>query len=203
MALELLLYGAPHRAIHDVESLAYVLMFICSHLGGPNNTVRDPPLYGGGYPPTHPSQMKEWLTATRLTSLGHLKYSHMLGHLEGSILSHFSPYFDPLKDHIVALWNVIFPVHLSRVGQQGVRSVATFSDIIKVFKTALLDEKLINEARNSRTVLGKRSVPGDLTVARDGWDVVKVTKRESEAEPKMKPPTKRSTRLMQKTPRAR
>lgn len=127
----------------------------------------------------------------------------MLGHFNASILSHFSPYFDPLKVHIVALWNVIFPVHLNRVDQHGVHSVATFGDIIKVFKTALLDEKLIKEAANPPTVLGKRSVPGDLTMVGDGWDVVKVTKRELEVKPKMKQQTKRSAKLMEKTPRVR
>jgi hypothetical protein len=200
MALELLLYGERHRAIHDVESLAYVLMFICSHLVGPRNSIRNPPLYGKDSM-FHPSPIKEWLTATRLSPLGIQKYGHTIGHLDEFILPHFSPYFDQLKPHVVAMWNVIFPSRLHGIpaGKKGVQSDATFGDIINVFKTALLDKTLIEEARISPTVLGKRSLPSDLAAAENGWDVAKVSKSQLEAEPKMNRVVKRSSKLLLKS----
>ena len=37
------MYGIPHRVAHDLESLFYVLLFICTHLGGPRNSVGNLP----------------------------------------------------------------------------------------------------------------------------------------------------------------
>ena len=71
------------------------------------------------------------------------------------------------------------------VGPTVVHSTATCLDVINIFKTVLLDPELIANAKESCSVLGKRSYPGDLIVAPLGWDAVKVTKRNLEGEPHM------------------
>lgn len=45
-------------------------------------------------------------------------------------------------------------------------------EVIAVFKTALLDQNLIDQAGNPQNTRNKCLLPGDLTL--DGWDVVPV-----------------------------
>ena len=47
-----------------------------------------------------------------------------------------------------------------------------YSPVIEVFKTALLDQTLINEERQAKSDLGKRALPGDLVVAANGWGAI-------------------------------
>jgi hypothetical protein len=57
-------------------------------------------------------------------------------------------------------------------------------DVIQVFKNALLDQSLIAEAKQQVCIVGsKRSQPGDLVVAENGWDAVKLPKSTSTANP--------------------
>jgi Fungal protein kinase len=59
IAIKLLIHGSIHRVAHDMESVLYVLLFICSHLEGPCGAIRDPPLYGntGSADKVHPSSI--------------------------------------------------------------------------------------------------------------------------------------------------
>jgi len=184
IAIELLIVGARHRVIHDFESLFFVLLFICSHLDGPRNTVGNPPLYGGKggrKGPAHPSPMRQWLTLKNPRDLGFLKHGAMIG-FEANVLPHISSYFQPLKPHLESLWRVLHPVAVQskpeNTAQSAAHSIGRSSanplDVIAVFKTALLDHNLIDQARKSQTILGKRSLPGDLAFAQNGWDVVPV-----------------------------
>jgi hypothetical protein len=54
-------------------------------------------------------------------------------------------------------------------------SSATPMDIINIFKAALLDEDLITQLKSTQSILSKRSAPGDLISAHNGWDVVAVS----------------------------
>jgi len=90
-AIELLITGVPHRVVHDLESLFFVLLFICTHLDGPQK-IHDPPLYGGKKESTHPSPMSSWLDMKDLRSLGFLKNGAMVD-FEKTVLLHISPYF--------------------------------------------------------------------------------------------------------------
>ena len=108
IAIELLMFGAPHHVVHDSESVFFVLLFICTHLDGPYSTIHDPPLYGP-MGKEHPSPMRHWLTMNTFSVLGHLKHSHMSCHFEEVILPHISPYFEPLKLYLKALWGVLHP----------------------------------------------------------------------------------------------
>lgn len=200
--MELLLYGIPHRVAHDLESVLYALLFICTHLKGPRNDVRDPPLYGGGDTCNHPSQLKKWITTRDPRTLGHLKYSHMIGHFETDVLPHISPYFKPLQPHISALWNILFPHRLTRpsIGKEATHSTATCADVINVFKSVFQDESLIEEAKQPN-VLGKRSHPGDLIISTNDWDAGKPSKKLLTAKPNIKSKVARQTKLMTKSHR--
>lgn len=174
IAIELLINGVRHRVIHDFESLFFVLLFICSHLGGPHNTVANPPLYGGkGGRKGHPSPMTQWLAIKNPRDLGFLKQGAMIA-FEKHVLPHISSYFLPLKPHLKSLWRVLHPVDVKSGPESTGRSFANPLDVIAVFKTALLDHNLIDQARKPQTNLGKRSLPGDLVFVPNGWDVVPV-----------------------------
>jgi hypothetical protein len=134
--------------------------------------------------------MKQWLEANHLTALGHTKFSHMMSHFDSHILSGILPYFLPLKDHIKNFWKALIPERESMAsdGKWVVHSTATAEDIINVFKAVLQDKKLILAHRSVlSSVLGKRSVPGDLIVGSNGWDPVKAPKNLRTASPKLSP----------------
>jgi hypothetical protein len=138
--------------------------------------------------------MKYWLSVTSFPLLGHVKHSHMSSdrHFNDFILSRISPYFKPLKPYLKALWTVLHPPREIK------RCEATAQSIIDIFKLALRDEILINEAQSAKSTnsLGKRSLPGDLVST--GWDVVKFDKKLLTAEPETNFKQKRNTKLMNK-----
>jgi len=107
--------------------------------------------------------MREWLEQKSFSNLGHLKFSHMAHHFELIILPHISPYFDPLKPHLRKLWRALHSQITDTVpiGMDGSHSMANPMDIINIFKEALQDPILIDEARSTKTSLGKRAKPGD------------------------------------------
>jgi hypothetical protein len=82
------------------------------------------------------------------------------------------------------------------VGRPGSHSVANARSVVDVFKRALEDENLINEAKRSTSTLGKRCLPGDLVST--GWDAVQVIKKDLTAEPRIQVKVKRHTVLMNK-----
>jgi hypothetical protein len=200
--MELLICGGPHRVAHDLESLFYVLLFICTHFGGPHNTVGNPPLYasGGVTVCDHSSGMKEWFLESSLHRLGASKFFHMVGFFESNILRFISPYFKSLEPHLSLLWETILPQRFTTpsIGKKSVHSNVTCSEIIEVFKTILLDKSLIAQAKQEATILGKRSLPGDLNVSSDGWDVVRPHKKTLSKEPKVKTLRRRQSKLMMK-----
>jgi hypothetical protein len=61
------------------------------------------------------------------------------------------------------------------VGSSGSHSQATARSIVNVFKQALRDKQLINEAEKFPITLGKCSLPGDLVST--GWNAVRVPKK--------------------------
>jgi hypothetical protein len=124
----------------------------------------------------------------------------MISHFEKHILSYISPYFFPLRVYIRDFWKTMVPERekIASKGEEVVHSTATVHDIINVFKAALRDEDLINAARKSSTVLGKRSAPGDLVTGLTGWDPVKVHRISRAASPKLSPRPTRKAKFMAK-----
>ncbi|KAF8336054.1 hypothetical protein F5887DRAFT_1078905 [Amanita rubescens] len=181
IAVELLLFALPHRVVHDLESIFFVLLFICTHLEGPSGTVRSPPLYGPPGKQSHPSRMRYWFAATNLVMLGDVKSNHMFLYFEEFILRHISPYFQPLVSYIKQFWIALHPQN------DTCHSTATGHDIVNVFKSALQDKELILQAQQSHNSLGKRAHPGDRAQTETRWDAVKPSKMELRSKANMKP----------------
>ena len=198
IAIKLLIHGSSHRVAHHLESILYVLLFICTHLDGPFGQRRNPPLFGSSNN-NHPSVMTEWFATQgdKLSNLGHLKYSHMKGHFETHIIDHISPYFNPLKKYICQIWDILIPPELSQLTRlKSVQSSATPQDIIKVFKAALEDDQLIKDAEVARSFHNKRSLPGELIIDSNCWDAVKAPK--TSKKPKLTPSATREAILLTK-----
>jgi hypothetical protein len=198
IAIELLVCGSSHRVSHDLESLFYVLLFICTHLEGPFRKIRNPPLYGcAGTPgPTKKYHSGEsglhlWFQQDNLSSLGFVKNSQIVNFFETMVLEHISPYFLPIKDYIKLLWQKLIP-------KTGSHLATTPKDFIEVFKAALLDKELIVAHNSHLSVLGKRSAPCDL-VGVDGWDPESLPKKRPSAIPNIAAvPTRRKAKLLQR-----
>jgi hypothetical protein len=177
MAIELLIHASAHRAIHDAESLLFVLIFLCTHLKGPG-LVGCPPVFGSNL--NHPSGVKDWLSATNLVVLGHTKFSQMNFHLYTHILDHLSDYFLPLRPVISELWTALFPSPNSSSSQIPSRSNATLRTFINVLKTMLLDEKLKATAKNLSDER-KLKRPGDSFMPSNSWDPIPAPKKQTKA----------------------
>ena len=175
-----------------------MLIFICTHLKGPENDVGDPPIYGGkmGSNKKHKSGLREWMELKDANLLGYAKIIHMFHRFEKAILDHISPYFKPLSHHISSLRMVLFPTVL---GTEGLKSTATGVDFINVFKSVFEDEILIKAAQEPHSNPGKRSHPGDLVS--EGWNAAKIQKKLSSAEPKRNPSVPWAAKLMKKSRR--
>lgn len=175
MAIEVLLGSPFHRVRHDLESVFYALLFICTHLNGPLGEIQNPPLYGNNKKDKHSSPMTLWfdssesLHSKRLEKIGYLKSAQIITYFykDCSIMNHISPYFSPLKKYIEDIRDALFTDH-------GSKESATPHDVIKIFKAVLLDDKLIDGAKEAydSNIYHKRSHPGDF-ITPDCWDPVK------------------------------
>lgn len=107
MAYEILLYGdkRPHRATHDLESLFYVLIWVCTMYEGPNNQERSfkknllPPLSSWGEPQFGGAPGN-----------GDIKFGQcgQFEFFEQRILKFFAPYFHDLKQCCIDLRDLFF-----------------------------------------------------------------------------------------------
>jgi hypothetical protein len=128
MAVEILLEGGKvtHCPSHDLESLFYVLVFICTNLEGPG-AVRslDDLLEFTSLP------MAAWFVAeASYESLGTNKLG--LAHaFEKRIVDRFAPYFTDLKPCIMALFHAMYP------NGPKVETALTHDGMIKIFTETL------------------------------------------------------------------
>ena len=131
MAVELLLEGktATHRPSHDLESLFYVLIYICTNLAGPET----------------PRSLEELLQFTSLpiaawfvteTSFEGLATCKLgVAHaFQRRIVDRFSPYFTDIKPCVMELFHAMYPN-----GPQ-IKSALTHDRMIEIFTATL--EKL-------------------------------------------------------------
>ena len=131
MAAELLLKGnkVTHRPAHDLESLFYVLTFICTNLTGPNTPcLLDELLNFSSLP------MAAWFAPD--TSFEGLATSKLdIAHaFESHIVDRFSPYFTDIKPCVMELFKALYPD-----GPQ-ITSSLTHDRMIEIFTATL--EKL-------------------------------------------------------------
>ncbi|KAJ6449718.1 hypothetical protein C8R47DRAFT_1230544 [Mycena vitilis] len=81
-----------HEARHDLESLLYVLLWVCIHYAGPCNVERQ-------NFDIHNSYLKAWVRGESYDTIGVWKFG-IMGHLpfwRNYMLDNFAPYFEPLK----------------------------------------------------------------------------------------------------------
>jgi len=186
MAINLLTKtNCPDRVTHDLESVFYVLLFICTHLKGPLGEIQDPPLYGDKTKGEHPSPMKFWFGPKRtLEEIGLQKYCQMMSVFlkddEPNLLKNISPYFYPLKKYLVDIRNALFT-------EDGPIPSASPRDLIEVFKAALQDEDLIKAAKKDydSKLHHKRSLPGELVISPNSWDAAKPEESRISKKPKL------------------
>lgn len=113
MAIEVLEGEKPHTFYHDLESLFYVLIWVCTMYSGPGGALRDKTF---AYKKSVLSVWNGEMTATG----GHFPFvawskRAVMMHPEPfkrEILNNFAPYFEPIKEDIEKLRNVLFPVAL-------------------------------------------------------------------------------------------
>lgn len=107
MALSILCRGGHnilHLPAHDLESLFYILLHICTSLVGPHKQMRRPKKKGDRSIP-----MLGWFNhMSSYDRLGRDKHGQLAA-FEHNILNHFTPYFDPLKPLADNLFRAIFP----------------------------------------------------------------------------------------------
>jgi hypothetical protein len=102
MSLEIMLKGGNsfyHDIRHDLESIFYVLIWVCCHMEEPEVERSDP----------YSLPIREWSNMNlKLHALGLLKLSH-LASFEISILNHFTPYWDDFKPFMRDLKSAFWP----------------------------------------------------------------------------------------------
>jgi hypothetical protein len=102
MALEIMLRGGKnfrHQLHHDLESIFYVLIWVCCHMEGPEVERDDP----------YSLPIREWCNMNlKLAKIGLIKLSH-LANFEDSILKHFTPYWQDFKPFMRELKSAFWP----------------------------------------------------------------------------------------------
>jgi len=106
MAIEALLEtntAFTHKPQHDLESMLYIILYICTFVWGPGL-----PLYKLDIPPTS-LPLRTWFSNDRIREIGYRKLAHLQCY-DLAILPNFTPYwrdFTPfVKDLIVACFPV-------------------------------------------------------------------------------------------------
>ncbi|KAJ7507264.1 hypothetical protein B0H11DRAFT_2319013 [Mycena galericulata] len=93
MAVEVLFYGGrlpAHQPRHDLESMLYVLIWICVHYAGPGNVERqDFDILK--------SELADWVRGNTYQLIGKAKDSALKTFWVPCVLAEFAPYFEPLK----------------------------------------------------------------------------------------------------------
>jgi hypothetical protein len=103
MAIEILLQKGRtfhHCLRHDLESLYFVILWICSHMEGPEIERKN----------TAALAIRKWsdMEAT-LKHLGHIKLAH-IDDMKGTILPEITSYWEDFKPFIWELKQAFFPV---------------------------------------------------------------------------------------------
>ncbi|KAJ7507262.1 hypothetical protein B0H11DRAFT_2185726 [Mycena galericulata] len=108
------------RNIHDLESLLYVLIWICVHYAGPGNVERrnfD----------LLKSRLRNWVRGDSYMAIGMMKDSALRNPLfwNRSVLAEFAPYFEPLKP-CASAWRQLY-----------IDEDITYDTVLEVLRNAL------------------------------------------------------------------
>ncbi|KAJ7625017.1 hypothetical protein DFH06DRAFT_1008349 [Mycena polygramma] len=123
MAIDILLKGEElpeHEPRHDLESLLYVLIWVCVHYAGPCDVERQN--FG-----IYESPLSDWVSGSTYKAIGKMKKSTMTDNdlWEGEVLETFAPYFEPLKP-CASAWKQLY-----------VEKNLTYDAVLDVLRTAL------------------------------------------------------------------
>jgi hypothetical protein len=129
MAIELLLEkpGIRHTPQHDLESLFFVLVYLCTNLSGPGAIRTQDELQLHSTIP-----LSAWF---KVSSTLHQIGIHKIGTLctlESNILNRFAPYFDELKPCVRHLFKAIYGNRFP-----GTPSNVSHDEIIQIFTDTL------------------------------------------------------------------
>lgn len=160
MAVELLLEGGKggvtHRPSHDLESLFYVLIFICTNLEGPGLPRRLDDLLNFTSLP-----IAAWFaTETSFEGLATSKLGIAFA-FQKRIVDRFSPYFDDIKPCVMNLFHAMYPN-----GPQ-IKSALTHDAMINIFDATLESLSSISEPESylsHRRVVEKRTKKHTLSI---------------------------------------
>jgi hypothetical protein len=162
MALKIMLSNGK-KICHDLESIFYVLIWVCSHMEGPETERSDP----------HSLEslpVREWCSMNvDLRTLGLIKLSH-LAYFEDSILRHFTPYWNDFKPYLRQLKSAFWPTSTMFPNPNNMTSekmLAILREAIANVKDVEVQYTLVSQ---SYSILNTKPY-------RQGQDVVAVSKR--------------------------
>jgi hypothetical protein len=106
MAIEILLEKGQtfhHHPRHDLESVLFVIIWLCSHMEGPEVERKD----------VADLAVRKWSNMKlTLRELGHIKLAH-IEDAERTLLPEFTPYWEDFKPFVLKLIRAFFPVRAS------------------------------------------------------------------------------------------
>lgn len=138
--------NAPHLPVYDLESIYYVLLWICMGYNGPCNTDWK---ISVGNKSVFPEEaegavMHSWVHTKSFLDCAKLGQFHHQ-YFEDTVLSQFSPYFKEFKPYAKKFRDLFFPL-------SGPRNVATHDDMIAIFDAAIHKLSRNSNPRESNTV---------------------------------------------------
>jgi hypothetical protein len=107
MAIEALLETNPtfiHKPRHDLESILYIILYICTFIRGPGL-----PLYRFNMPTAFPP-LRTWFSDDRTREIGYRKLAHLQCY-DLAILPNFAPYWCDFTPFAKELIVACFPVN--------------------------------------------------------------------------------------------
>jgi hypothetical protein len=136
-----------HTAKHDLESLFYVVLYLCTLYSGPGAKMKVSDLLK-----SHSSvPLLEWVDPSAFSqsfrSIGRLKTSHMIN-FETTIVAKISPFFGPIIPALIKLHEKMFPP-TGRYASLFVNNQITHAKMIESF-----DEMI-------RVIAANGDIPGD------------------------------------------
>lgn len=159
MAIEILEGGKGHNYYHDLESLFYVLIWVCTMYSGPCGALRDKTF-------TYKKSVLSVWNGEMTGASGHFPFvawskRAVMMHpatFNEEILKNFAPYFEPIKEDVKKLREALFPIPLS-------------TDMVEAIEEVLGDEPTADSISKAHPRLLKllrallpasRQVPSDL-----------------------------------------
>jgi hypothetical protein len=146
MAIEALVnYGKPfiQRSNHDLESILYVILYVCTYTTGPGTMRKDTDI-----PKTMTIPLSRWFTKEYVKEIGRTKAGHMVM-AEDTIISKFDEYWADFAPFVSELIETCFPSNTSR-------NSLTYASMLAILERA-------HDVVQDKPV---RDNPGDVRVGR-------------------------------------